>query len=403
MSSKESDKVSLASIQENLKQLLQLRSSDSKAMKRLEARIFCLENSSPSSSNSTQSRGKKSSPMELESSGRPHKAPRREGTGDVFSPIRTTLCPSMTDFSGSEIPVVGSQSTQRTGEAQPGPDESLGSDDSDATDDAEEVFEGFSGEDEDASLPVIGSDKSPNWSVSQSTFNWFLKVADIDLQDEEISELDEQLLPSEEQAEHFAPPRIPTVLFDQMSASNNEQQVFRTAHKVQAITSTSLKMLLSVLDSLEKEDDNRSKIANAIQLLCSANLRTSRIKRSMVYPSVKFEVKANLKSQPITHTHLFGAEFEEAADTALKAQSSVKKILWKPQAAKKSKPKFSSSSTSQSAPASNKPPINTSSTSHFQSGSSGRSKSFRGSRARGYGQRSSYGNRRSGSNSRRYH
>ena len=180
------------------------------------------------------------------------------------------------------------------------------------------------------SIPIFGSEPVSNWSLSQNTLDWFQRVADVELQGPQIAEISKSFLPVIEVEQDFTPPDIPLVFWRKLKNNSNDLFRQKCLLQVQKVTCLSLKALLTTLDSMTDNDPNMALIATAVQLICTANLQTSRIRRSDTSKFMKNEVKPNLFSLPVTHKNLFVADFETVGDNALKAQNSSQKMLFQP-------------------------------------------------------------------------
>ena len=194
-----------------------------------------------------------------------------------------------------------------------------------------------------ADFPIISGESQPTWSPEPRTLAWFKKIADMELKQEQVDSILNDFIPPENLNEHFTPPVLPTSIWNQIKSESSsdiaKQRVVFRSHK---LISSSLMPLLSVLESLDGDDPNQKLVASAIQLLCSSNLNLSRYRRSYVSKYVKPEMKQALLSQPVTHQHLFGSDFDSSAEIVTKSQSSFQRLLL-PQ-----KPKFTSTSSTSS-------------------------------------------------------
>lgn len=183
------------------------------------------------------------------------------------------------------------------------------------------------GSDFDEFLPIISTTSKSNWSPCDEVLNWYTKVADIDLSDEQAREISDKYVPSSSISSHFEPPHLPPALWQKTKSSAQNTYKERSLFRIQSLSTSAIKPLLDVLDSLDAQDPNREKIASSIQLICSANLRTSRMRRAITSKFIKPELRQNLFSQPINHLALFGTEFATAAENANKAQATIQKVV----------------------------------------------------------------------------
>ena len=185
-----------------------------------------------------------------------------------------------------------------------------------------------SGEEEE--IPIKGLKKHCTWEPPSKAFKWFKKVADIELSEEELNNLGERFTPSEDIADHFNPPKLPSIIWNKLKGSNqNSSEVLKqkTIFRSQRMLNTALMPLLTVLDSLNKDDPNQELLASSIQVLCSTNLQLSRFRRATISKFVKPEMRQALFSQTVNHQHLFGRDFNDSAEQAAKEQSSFHKVL----------------------------------------------------------------------------
>lgn len=185
-------------------------------------------------------------------------------------------------------------------------------------------------EDNPISLPILGADTSPKWSLSDTTFNWFRKVADLELKEDHISSVAEEFPLSDTMASDFLPPEIPPLFWNKIKTNPSDYLKQKLLYKAQKLNCLALRPLLSIVNNMTQNDPNMGNLTSAIQLICSSNLLLGRARRSGTVKFMKNEVKSNLMSQPVTHDNLFGTDFETAADQAVKSQSSVQKLLFTP-------------------------------------------------------------------------
>ena len=184
--------------------------------------------------------------------------------------------------------------------------------------------------DEDSDLEVMGGHKEGSWSVSDKVMAWFDKVADIELDKEKIEELKKKFDPSEEDAHHFVPPKLPLSLWQSISSGSNHADSYRlkSIFKAQESLYLALCPLLTALDSCEKS--LRPSLTSAIQLICSSNLLLNKYRRASVSPYIKKEIRKHMISLPIAHDSLFGKEFEKTTEGVLKEHAVLNKLLHNP-------------------------------------------------------------------------
>lgn len=180
-------------------------------------------------------------------------------------------------------------------------------------------------------IPIIGVSNSSTWTPPPKAFAWFRKVADMGIPDEQFRSLDQSYLPPDSVAHYFEPAKLPPAVWDSVKLNRGSTLKLKACHRAQSYITSAFKPLLSVLESLDPSDDNRSKLAHAIQLLSSSNLQFNRFKRAMAGPFIKKEFRKTMLSQPITHNCLFGEDFGKTSELALKDVSSSSRILQSPQ------------------------------------------------------------------------
>ena len=179
-------------------------------------------------------------------------------------------------------------------------------------------------------IPIICSKEGSNWNLSDDTLKWYKTVADLNLDDEQIRDIEEQFVPSDDCSTDFIPPTIPIVFCNKLKNNSSELYKQRSVYKAQKISTLAIKPLLSVLDNLDRNDPNLAHIATSIQLICTANLQLSRLRRASTAKYMRYDVKDSLFANPISHRHLFGQDFATAADQALKNQNSSQKVIFTP-------------------------------------------------------------------------
>lgn len=179
-------------------------------------------------------------------------------------------------------------------------------------------------------LPVIGDKREVMWKPPTRVMDWFQNVADIELKAEKLDEISESYISDGDVQKHFSPPVLPQALWQKAKTSQNDMFQQRSLLKIQDIQTLAIKPLLSVLSMNNCPQSIQNSIASSIQLLCTANLKTSRLRRALASKFVRKEIRPSLFSQPVTHLNLFGTEFDSAAEQAIKAQNSVQKVLTLP-------------------------------------------------------------------------
>lgn len=184
-----------------------------------------------------------------------------------------------------------------------------------------------SGEDS-SDFPIIGSDGVHTWIPPTKAFSWFQKVVDVGISDEQFKAIDKSYSPPEKDAHFFEPPKLPSAVWDAVKPVKTSCWKLKACHKAQAYVTTAIKPLLSVLDSLDRSDDEtRKKIANSIQLLSTANLQFNRLRRAIASPLIKKDFRKAILSQPVRHNSMFGEDFAKTTETAVKDSKAYSKIF----------------------------------------------------------------------------
>lgn len=176
-------------------------------------------------------------------------------------------------------------------------------------------------------LPILGNNSAQNWTISDETLAWFRQVADLDLHEDEISEIDQAFNPSEEIKKDFIPPDIPSALWNKMKSNNAEYYKQKALLRTQKLNCMALKPLLSVIEKLDKSDQNIPMLTSAIQLMCCANLQLGKTRRSATAKFVRNDLRSSLFSNPVSHLNLFGMEFDSATEQAVKSSNALQKVL----------------------------------------------------------------------------
>lgn len=178
------------------------------------------------------------------------------------------------------------------------------------------------------SFKVIGGPANCSWEVPKDVFDWYLKVADVELKSDDLKSLKDLYTPSEESSSHFCPPRVPPSIWDNLKSSSAETYKHKTCFSAQQCVYTAIMPLLSVLSSLDDKDSvNKDRITGAIQLLCTSNLHMNRFRRALASSSVKRDLRKSLMSAPVTHDNLFNKDFSKSVDEALKMRTATRKLL----------------------------------------------------------------------------
>lgn len=180
------------------------------------------------------------------------------------------------------------------------------------------------------SFPKIECPDNSTWNPSPEIIQWYADIADKELDTNQIDSVNSDFLPSDEISKHFEPPKVPKSIWNRCKLQPSDAHKQRSLTHIQQTISIAIKPLLSVLENLESSDPNQKSVANAIQLLSHANLKTSRFRRSLLAKHLQNDVKAGLFAQPVSASELFGDNFEDAVETAYKTHTSSRKAVFIP-------------------------------------------------------------------------
>ena len=182
--------------------------------------------------------------------------------------------------------------------------------------------------DEDSlDLPLLGDVPSPNWVPNENSLKWFLKASDLELNSKETDMIYKKYKSSEDLEEHFSPAKIPSSLWNSIKANKSEHYKQKMLFKSQQNYTCAIKPLLDVLSNIPRQDKKSiENLTTAIQLISNGNLNLNRLRRSLVVPYIKKDLRTPLLATRVTHNHLFGTQFDKAAETAIKESSSSSKI-----------------------------------------------------------------------------
>ena len=189
--------------------------------------------------------------------------------------------------------------------------------------------EDYAFEDEEPdNFRVLGSEPSPSWVPPKKSMNWYTKIADIELKDNEVQQIEQDFSHPSAEEHHFIPPKFPNTIWDAVKASPSDLYKQRICYKAQNLNYLAIKPLLSVLETLDPKDtSNINNITASIQLLCTSNLQLNRFRRSMSATCIKKELRKSILSKPVKHDSLFGDDFEKSTDQAIKEQTTTQKLL----------------------------------------------------------------------------
>ena len=184
------------------------------------------------------------------------------------------------------------------------------------------------GSDEDDPLGILGGLPDANWCPDQKFLDWYLKVADIELDKKNLDALKEEFSCEETILEHFSPPKFDDSLWQFVQAKQGDTSRLKSLYKTQESIFLAIRPLLTVAANSSKE--NRTQILKSIQLLCSANLDLNRYRRLVIAPHLKPDLKRQILSLPIKHNTFFGDDFAKSTEDIVKKQSTLDKIMSKP-------------------------------------------------------------------------
>ena len=188
-----------------------------------------------------------------------------------------------------------------------------------------DVEEHVSASDDD--FEIIGDTPKGNWSPSKKILDWYLKVADLELNKDLISKIHEEFKTEDSLNDHFQPPKLPPSLWSAVQSNSADSYRLKSLYKSQELLYLSIKPLLSVASTCSK--DYRPNILKSIQLICATNLNLNRYRRTIISPHLKSDLRKNILSLPVKHDSVFGEEFSKTADNIIKEQSAMEKVLAK--------------------------------------------------------------------------
>ena len=178
----------------------------------------------------------------------------------------------------------------------------------------------------DSDFEVIGGPPEAAWTISQKVMKWFLTVADIELKKDDFEELKKRYKPSEENASHFEPPKLPAGIWQTITQSNHaDAYKLKHIHRAQDSIYLALCPLLSVLQKVDRS--TRAELTTAVQLIAHSNLLLNRYRRASLIPHVKKDLRKQMQNLPIGHNTLFPNDFEKSTDSMLKEQAVLNKVL----------------------------------------------------------------------------
>ena len=174
---------------------------------------------------------------------------------------------------------------------------------------------------------ILGGSSKPSWKPSEKSLKWYKEVADLELKKEVLDNIKETFKTADDLNSHFEPPKFPSSLWTAVQTSSADTFRLKSLYKSQENLYLAIKPLLASLDSSPKEV--RKNILTSIQLIASSNLSLNRFRRATLAPHLKPEIRKQVLALPVSHNSFFGEEFNKAADTLLKEQSAIEKVLYK--------------------------------------------------------------------------
>ena len=191
---------------------------------------------------------------------------------------------------------------------------------------------------DDLSFEIIGEDDNVNWVPHPKVLSWYQKVANKSLSDSILKEINDNYIPPEDISSSFSPAKFPAQIWQSIKESKFDYSKQKFLYNLQGHTYNAIKPLLSILPKIN-DDEIKSEITTAIQLLCVSNLEMNRFRRLLSAPYLKPELKSSFLKLPVTQGSLFGEDFDKSSDKVLKEYSSISKVL-KPKVSKYGKPNY---------------------------------------------------------------
>ena len=154
-------------------------------------------------------------------------------------------------------------------------------------------------QDSDDAFKILGSSKNNSWSPQEKIMDYYLKIADMELNKDVISELQEEFKCPDDIQSHFNPPKFPSSFWELVQKSPNDLFKLKSLFKVQENLFLAIKPLLSCLESVPKE--NRDDITKAIQLITYSNLNLNRFRRVTIAPYLRADIRKQILALPVKH------------------------------------------------------------------------------------------------------
>ena len=183
-------------------------------------------------------------------------------------------------------------------------------------------------EENEESFNILGKTPSSAWSPAERVLKFYLKIADLELSKEVLSELSEEFKTNPDLDNHFTPPKFPPSFWELVQKSSSDLFKLKALFKIQENLFLALKPLLSCLENCPKE--SKDNLTKAIQLIATSNLNLNRFRRITIAPFLKTDIKKQILSLPVKHDSFFGDDFAKSSDTIIKEQATLEKIIHKP-------------------------------------------------------------------------
>ena len=187
-------------------------------------------------------------------------------------------------------------------------------------------------ESQDENLSIIGSEPQNNWNIPPNVLTWLKKILNNSIPDSTLKEINEHFSPPEDIKDLFAPAKFPEPLWQSIKTSTHSDcHKLKIVHSCQSKLLNSLKPLIAALETCQ-DPDTKENILTGIQMLASTNLDLNRFRRILAAPHLKNEYKPSFLKLPITHSSLFGEDFEKSSDKVVREHNAISKVVkpkWK--------------------------------------------------------------------------
>ena len=185
---------------------------------------------------------------------------------------------------------------------------------------------------QDEDLSIIGSEPQNNWNISPNVLTWLKKILNNSIPDSTLKEINEHFTPPADTKDLFSPAKFPESLWQSIKTSTHSDcHKFKVVHSCQSKLLNSLKPLIAALETCQ-DPDTKENILTGIQMLASTNLDLNRFRRILAAPHLKNEYKPSFLKLPITHSSLFGEDFEKSSDKVVREHNAISKVVkpkWK--------------------------------------------------------------------------